>query len=307
MAPQIRTMRPEDIDTVMELDRVTFEDLQAKLSGRPFHLPLREREFFEFWLSTDPEGALVAEEDGRIIGLNINHARGASGWFGPLAVSPDAQSAGTGKALLRAGMDYLQRAGCALIGLDTYPNNPVAVSMYLKHGFEIVGSTVQLRLALPEGQNAPEPDGALRVEDVTSDALGAVAAMEERASGFARGKDFRFLLDWDQAFGLQVPGREALLGYLWGYRKRGKGVIGCVHVADEDRFEEIATPLLGSAFERFVGLGIDQAVVLSDGRQSRLLRLLFRLGFQTQSTMVKLHQGTVQPGTRHAPLASEKG
>ncbi|MEW6356058.1 MAG: GNAT family N-acetyltransferase [Planctomycetota bacterium] len=305
----VRPMRPEETERAMEIDRVAFGDLQERLTGQPTNLPMREREFFDFWQRADPKGALVAERDGAIIGINFNHARGRCGWFGPLAVAPGAQSAGVGKALLRAGMEYLKSASCELIGLDTYPHNPVSVGMYLKHGFEIVGNTVQLVLA-DSGIKADELSAAtdpITVREITTSDLNRIVKMEEDLTGFHRRKDFEFLLGWDHAFGLQAIARNELAGYLWGYRKRGKGVIGCLHIADEDRCREIGDALLRVAFERFCRLGLNTIVSVNDGAQSRALNLLFDIGFQTQSTMAKFHLGGSRHRSAHSPLASEKG
>lgn len=310
MGLTVRQIRYKDVEAAMQIDQLAFSNLQEKLSGQPSHLAVREREFFEFWRHADPLGALVAERDGKIIGINFNHARGRSGWFGPLAVLPEDQSAGAGKALLLAGIEYLRNANCRMIGLDTYPHNPVAVSMYLKQGFEIVGSTVQLRHCLADEStgNQEGNGGAARVEPIHVDDLPGIVATEEKLSGFNREKDFAFLLYWDQAFGLKVlEGERRIMGYLWGYRKRGNGVIGCLHVADEARYDEIGGPLVREAFARFRKLGLKNITALNDGNQSKQLGFLFRLGFLTQSTMVKLHCGQVESRRSYSPLASEKG
>ncbi|NOZ23778.1 MAG: GNAT family N-acetyltransferase [Planctomycetes bacterium] len=309
----VRPMRPEETERVMEIDCVAFGDLQEKLTGRPFDLPMREREFFEFWQRADPEGALVAEKDGAIIGINFNHARRRSGWFGPLAVAPGEQSAGAGKALLQAGMEYLAGARCRMIGLDTYPHNPVAVSMYLKNGFEVVGSTVQLEIHLPierlnnEGANPRAGDSSAAVEPIGAEDMVTIIGTEEELSGFNRAKDFSFLLEWDHAFGLRVSDGTDLAGYLWGYRKRGKGVIGSFYVADENQYREVGCPLLDAAFEEFLRLGLSNIVSLNDGNQSKQLNFLFGIGFRTRSTMLKLHLGDIVSRRTHSPLASEKG
>jgi putative acetyltransferase len=69
--------------------------------------------------------SLVAEVDGEVVGHIAYSAAGvgetASGWFlvGPLAVRPDLQGRGVGRALLEAGDDAMRQRGalgCVLVG-----------------------------------------------------------------------------------------------------------------------------------------------------------------------------------------------
>lgn len=86
----------------------------------------------------DPSGAIAA--------FNIAHASGTEGWMGPLAVREDAQGAGHGKMIVRAGIDHLVRAGCRTIGLETMPRTVDNIGFYSGLGFVPGPITVTLTI-----------------------------------------------------------------------------------------------------------------------------------------------------------------
>ena len=53
-------------------------------------------------------GAMLwRDETGHVVAFNVAHRSGTEGWMGPLAVRPDRQGAGVGKAIVRAAVDWL--------------------------------------------------------------------------------------------------------------------------------------------------------------------------------------------------------
>ncbi|WP_342303369.1 N-acetyltransferase [Burkholderia pseudomallei] len=112
--------------------------------------------------------SLVAVRDGRHVGhvafSPVAIGAGGEGWHGlaPLAVWPGCQRQGIGAALVRAGLDALRRAGargCVVLGEPAY---------YARFGFGPAGDIVfpqappDALMALPFGEHAPCPAGALR-------------------------------------------------------------------------------------------------------------------------------------------------
>lgn len=112
--------------------------------------------------------SLVAVRDGRLVGhvafSPVAIGAGGEGWHGlaPLAVWPGCQRQGIGAALVRAGLDALRRAGargCVVLGEPAY---------YARFGFGPAGDIVfpqappDALMALPFGEHAPRPAGALR-------------------------------------------------------------------------------------------------------------------------------------------------
>ncbi|HHY39192.1 MAG TPA: GNAT family N-acetyltransferase [Clostridia bacterium] len=67
------------------------------------------------------------------------NARGTPGQILSIAVDPGSRSAGIGRTLLRACLEYLQRKGVKRVKLEVRPWNLPALSIYRKEGFVGVG------------------------------------------------------------------------------------------------------------------------------------------------------------------------
>ncbi|WP_026534477.1 mycothiol synthase [Arthrobacter sp. H14] len=108
-----------------EQGATTLNDLKARME--------------EDWF--DPNGFLLAERDGELLGFHWTkvHPRSGShpaiGEVYVVGVSPDAQGLGLGKALTIAGIEYLHEAGLNAIMLYVDADNEAAVALYQKLGF----------------------------------------------------------------------------------------------------------------------------------------------------------------------------
>jgi len=310
MDMQVRPVQQRDVEAVRELDSTAFGDLFSKLTGTDVTLSLREREYFDFWRETDPAGALVALEDEHIVGLSMNHARGRSGWIGPLAVSTHCQGHGIGKALLHAGMSYLTSQGCRHIGLDTFANNPVSVSLYLKHDFEVCGAFVSVQRPLSGFEPPLDRGDGLSVSPLAPDDLPLVVQRQDQATGFDRTPDFTLCLTWHAASAFKLCRGDDLVGCVFCVSKRGRAV-ACSMYLDETVPLAAGVDRLLSACAGFArSAGSESLGVTATGRQTALLRHLFAHGFRTARTMVRMIHNpppTAQSSALCTPLLSEKG
>lgn len=114
----IREERPEDVDAIHALTDLAFAPMPfGDGTEAPIIRQLRQ--------DGDLTISLVAEKNGRIVGhvacspLTIEGIEDL--WFGlgPISVTPDLQRTGIGTALVKHGIDRLDRMGaygCALIG-----------------------------------------------------------------------------------------------------------------------------------------------------------------------------------------------
>jgi ribosomal protein S18 acetylase RimI-like enzyme len=165
----IRPMRPEDIEDVREVGQLTWSDLAMQDIGRRFHYPKRSEKLISSYMRHDPEGCLVAELDGKIIGSAFCHVWGGVGWIGPLEVHPNHQNAGVGRALLSACERYLESRGCKVIGLETMTHMPKHVHFYLSSGYTPTAVMLILEKIL-HGHEVPTQF----VEEVTASTLRSV-------------------------------------------------------------------------------------------------------------------------------------
>jgi ribosomal protein S18 acetylase RimI-like enzyme len=86
-------------------------------------------------LSMDPDGAFGAEEDGRLVGVNIATSWGSCGYLGPLAVSPGHQGQGVAQQLLMPVMSFFRKRNVTHAGLFTFPESAQHIHLYRKFGF----------------------------------------------------------------------------------------------------------------------------------------------------------------------------
>lgn len=121
----IRAYRPEDREVVIEVW------IAAGLT-RPWNDPDKD---IDRKLAIDPEGFLVAVESDRVVGTVMAGYEGHRGWIQYMAVHPDFQGSGYGKALVEAAIDLLRARGCPKVNLQVRKSNAVVVDFYKRAGF----------------------------------------------------------------------------------------------------------------------------------------------------------------------------
>ncbi len=135
---RLRGFRPDadtDIDGVVAVNAAAFADHPEQ--GAMDRAGLLERAA-QPWF--DPEGLIVAEREGEVVGFHWTKAhpasagRDAHGEVYVIGVSPTMQGSGLGSALLGAGIDHLRDRGLGEVVLYVESDNP-AVRLYERLGF----------------------------------------------------------------------------------------------------------------------------------------------------------------------------
>jgi GNAT superfamily N-acetyltransferase len=128
----------------MVVRRMEERDVEqaARASGAAFEIDLSDEAGFERWrdrvaypLKLDPEGAFVAERDGRIVGAAQAIKRERLWVLSLLTVEPGVQSAGAGRALLERTLDYADGTDAGLI---ISSNDSRAMRLYARVGFALL-------------------------------------------------------------------------------------------------------------------------------------------------------------------------
>lgn len=88
-------------------------------------------------MKVNPELFLVAELDGRIAGTVMGGYEGHRGWINYLAVAPDYQKQGVGRALMQAVEAKLEALGCPKINLQVRKSNTAVIQFYGHLGYHI--------------------------------------------------------------------------------------------------------------------------------------------------------------------------
>lgn len=125
----VRTARERDLPLADAVLREAFD----AFTGREGHFgdgdPLTSR-----W-RTDRRRVFVAELEGEIVGSNAITARGSLGWFGPLAVAPTLWGSGVAHPLIDEAHERLTGCGADEVGLFTFADSPLHLSLYSRHGY----------------------------------------------------------------------------------------------------------------------------------------------------------------------------
>lgn len=153
---RILTMERRHLDEVRDVDHRVWTHYYQSIHGTS-HSPPRTAVNIRWNWEGDSEGCFIAHEGKRIVGYIFSHTWGAVGWLGVFGVLPDCRGRGVGKALLAAGVDYLRRAACATIGLETMPNEVHNLGLYMKAGFRPISHAFLLTKPVT---GAPHPSAA---------------------------------------------------------------------------------------------------------------------------------------------------
>lgn len=97
-----------------------------------------------FAMRRDPEGSLVAEKDGRIVGYLFSDVRGSeygfadkTGWLEALGVDPDLQKSSLGRSLMDKVMERFQATGVKLVRTLVSDQHAHMGTFLEKMGFQI--------------------------------------------------------------------------------------------------------------------------------------------------------------------------
>lgn len=144
--PVIRPFRESDRERLHEITAASFQEasIHGILESRYGLLrgtTWAERKAVEIDedIAAEPEGVLVAEDaGGEVVGYitTTTDERSGIGRIPNLAVAPDTQGQGIGKALINAALDRFEELGMELVKIETLATNEVGRALYPRFGFE---------------------------------------------------------------------------------------------------------------------------------------------------------------------------
>lgn len=146
--------------------------------------------------------AVVAEQDGHILGSNILDERSAIFGIGPITVSPAAQNRGVGRLLMQVVLDRTaqQRAPGVRLVQSAFHNR--SLSLYTTLGFN-----VREPLACMQGRCTTREIPGCTVRPATTDDIPACAALSLAVHGFDRSPELPFGIAQNHAFVTERAGR----------------------------------------------------------------------------------------------------
>jgi len=153
----IRPYRPEDRETLKAITARTFASVSIDgniekqfglLNGTDW--AWRKARHIDGDCDAQPDGILVAAEEGRIIGYITTRLDSATklGWIPNMAVEVGHQGCGVGRQLIEAALDFFRRNGMTHAKIETLDQNPVGQKLYPSCGFKEVARQVHYVMKL---------------------------------------------------------------------------------------------------------------------------------------------------------------
>jgi GNAT superfamily N-acetyltransferase len=193
-------------------------------------------------LAHDPDGAWVAEEDGRVAGVALALRRDRLWGLSLLVVDPQTQSRGAGRQLLDAALGYGEPGSPGVI---LSSSDPRAIRLYASSGFDLhpqmraSGAVHAARLKTPE----------LPVRDGTAADFELADAVDVAVRGAPRRRDHEELAAGGPMFVVDAGGRR-------GYAFVRGGRVSTIAATDE----ATASALLWRCLAHAVDIGGDAEV-----------------------------------------------
>lgn len=223
---------------VEELNRVfseSFTDRYHRDGMTGVRVPELSPAIWRFAMDTAGPGAMHwRDPQGRLAAFNLAHVSGQEGWMGPLAVRPDWQRRGLGRAIVTAAVERLMAAGCRTIGLETMPRTVDNIGFYSGLGFRPGHLTVAMIREVRRGEGV-----AAELASSMGDAAHWLEAARELAASIIPGADFsrEISLTLEQSLGdLTVVRRN---GAWAGYAVWHSAPLAAGRPADEVRILKI--------------------------------------------------------------------
>jgi GNAT superfamily N-acetyltransferase len=128
--------RLEEIEELNQVFSESFTERYRRDGMVGVRVPFLNPAVWRYAIRDAADGAMVWRgERGEIIAFNVVHRSGVEGWMGPIAIRSEHQGVGSGKEIVRRGVDWLKVHGANVIGLETMPRTMDNIGFYSSMGF----------------------------------------------------------------------------------------------------------------------------------------------------------------------------
>lgn len=147
---------PDDIERINKVFSEAFTDRYQRDGLSGVRVPPLNPAIWRYAMAGAADGALVWRDGSKqLVAFIMVHRSGAEGWMGPLAVRPDRQGEGIGRAMVEEGIRRLEVAGARVIGLETMPRTIDNIGFYSGLGFRPGHLTVSMARELTGPGTSP--------------------------------------------------------------------------------------------------------------------------------------------------------
>jgi GNAT superfamily N-acetyltransferase len=245
---------------------------------------------------TYPDGGVVAERQGTMIGMSFAANWGSLGVLGPVAVHPDCWNQGIARLLLTATLAHFDRWGSRIVGLFTFPQSATHIRLYQEFGFW--PRTLMPVMAKPVSA-APAVPGASRLSTRSDRAavIAACCALTDAAfAGLDLGREIARVLDDRLGDVVLLHEAEALAGFALCHAGAGseggskscaiKFALVCSGEQAPARFRSLIAACEGFAHAHAIG---QIGAAVTTGRHGAY-RIMCEIGFRTTVAGVAMHR-----------------
>jgi GNAT superfamily N-acetyltransferase len=206
--------RVEDIGALNQVFSDAFTERYRRDGMVGVRVPFLNQPIWRYAIEDADGGAMIwrGERD-EIAAFNIAHCSGIEGWMGPLAVKPEYQGAGSGKEIVRAGMDWLRSQGATTIGLETMPRTMDNIGFYSGLGFEPGRLTLTLTLDAAPAERPPVLLGRLSAGDFEDQVSESATLVHSMLPGYDFSRELRLTHDLALGDTVLLHRGDRLAGY----------------------------------------------------------------------------------------------
>ena len=155
---RIRPYQPSDLPRLQEITAQTFGPVSIDRNMEQRLGPFGQGDWKARKVAAiaddcraQPDGVFVAlDASGRVVGYVTTRLNLVSsiGWIPNLAVDPDHQGHGLGRALLEYALAFFRRSGMQVAKIETLEQNPVGQNLYPGLGFVEVARQIHYAMRL---------------------------------------------------------------------------------------------------------------------------------------------------------------
>ena len=263
----VRDMTPDDIAAGLALCRASKWN--------------QTEQDWQFFLTAAPHGALVAQEDGRVIGTVATLPYGSFTWISMVLVDPVARGKHVGTALLHRGLELV--GADATARLDATPSGEAI--------YRTIGFAGEYRLARWFLDVTPPPIARRSSARLLARAdWPAIREMDQRAFGASRLGLLQRLADEAPEYARVIPRGSNVQGYLFGRHGHNREHLGPLVADSPDTAAALLESLLAEQSGRCFYLDVP------DDRQE-WRDVLSRMGFAIERPFLRMHRGRLEtPG-----------
>jgi len=186
--------RRPDGDDLAELNRIfseSFTDRYRRDGLVGVRVPPLNPQIWRYALRDAGDGAMIwSDEEDHLVAFNVAHRSGLEGWMGPLAVRPDRQGLGLGKAVVQSAMEWLKEQGVTTLGLETMPRTVENIGFYSRLGFQPGYLTITLTGEVTPNVRSLRPRFTRLSELSPSEQAATLRRCRERLERSAPGYDY---------------------------------------------------------------------------------------------------------------------